>query len=259
MARVDEGDGVERRVARHPDQAIPDLQRYLKLRNHAVSGVHIATNQVLQPVVAVEPAAPLSELYEPWPDVTGGPIDRHGVGPYELWAVDQTVAWPRGAQFSLSRAPARDRTSQWHDRRRRKRHEPDHHRPGDSPEHTRRAFHPGETVPEPLDRVITHQISLPHHTESRARMTPVPARARDQLTHDGEEPPRPIGHHLCPLAVAIEHRREEALCARNLRTAIATRALSQGPIFSSDPQTPDRDRHRRWGRVGPRLYPGGTR
>jgi hypothetical protein len=42
VARLDEGDGIEGRVARHPHHTISDFQRHLQLWDNTTGAVHTA-------------------------------------------------------------------------------------------------------------------------------------------------------------------------------------------------------------------------
>src|SRR5918993_1924520 len=106
-------------VPGHPDHAVSDLQVMLAFRQDPVGAVHVAADEVLQPVVAVEAAAALSELDQPGPDACGGRLDGDRVGPHEAGLGDEVVAGPGGLMFLVGGAPLVDPRPRHHDKERR--------------------------------------------------------------------------------------------------------------------------------------------
>jgi hypothetical protein len=65
MRRLEQRHRVAWCVSGHPDDAVTNLQGRLERWQDPVGAVHVAANEVLQPVIAVQTAAPLPKLYQP--------------------------------------------------------------------------------------------------------------------------------------------------------------------------------------------------
>ncbi len=64
----------------------------LPLAYNPISVVHSASNEVLEPRVAIETAAGLSDLHKPGPDICQRRIDRNRVSILMLWMRNKVVA-----------------------------------------------------------------------------------------------------------------------------------------------------------------------
>lgn len=82
------------------------LREVLVRRNDPVDVPDVGTDGPLEPVVAVEAAATLSELDEPRPDRLGGGVDLDRVGDLVRRVREEVVARERPSRFRLGRAPA---------------------------------------------------------------------------------------------------------------------------------------------------------
>jgi hypothetical protein len=83
----------------------------LPFGHDSVSAVDMAADQVFEEVVAVEPAAPLPQLGDPRPYLTGRSAHGDGAGCYEVWIGDQVIAGQGLAGLLTGRAPPQLPTS----------------------------------------------------------------------------------------------------------------------------------------------------
>ena len=79
----------------------------LELGNNATSTVHVRRELVLKEVIAVEPAATLTKLHHPGPDLLDRRVDRERGGRDDGRRWGQPVARQRLADLLFSRAPER--------------------------------------------------------------------------------------------------------------------------------------------------------
>jgi len=94
-------DGVV--LGRQPDHVT--LREVLVFRNDSIHVVNVGTDGPLEQIVAVEAAAPLTDLDEPRPDRLGGRIDLDRVGDLIRRVREEVVAREGTSRFAFSRAP----------------------------------------------------------------------------------------------------------------------------------------------------------
>jgi len=84
--------------------AISSLQ-VLELGQDAIGVVNVTANQVFEPFVAVESAAPLTDLRQPRPDLIGWRADRDGLSIRPFGSGYQVIAGQRPVNLVVGRAP----------------------------------------------------------------------------------------------------------------------------------------------------------
>lgn len=77
----------------------------LPFRNYPIGAVDVAAHEVLEEVVAVETAAPLSKLGDPLPDTIGGGANRHRPRGRQVRTGHELIARKRHARLLLGGAP----------------------------------------------------------------------------------------------------------------------------------------------------------
>lgn len=78
----------------------------LLLGHDAISAVDVAAHEVLEAVIAIEPATPLPKLGEPWPDLVHRCADGDGPGRGEIGSHDEVIPGERVIELIVSRTPS---------------------------------------------------------------------------------------------------------------------------------------------------------
>lgn len=77
----------------------------LPLWNNAVGAVYVATHQIFEAIVTVEPTAPLPELGDPRPYILCSPRDGDASCSGEIGVRNEIIAWQRRRYIFVRSAP----------------------------------------------------------------------------------------------------------------------------------------------------------